>query len=203
MSPTPEGMKRLTIELPAGLHHQLKSEVTRLGLDLRAVIMPLVKSWLSGESKIKIQPAERSFEKTIHPGADGWEKSIEELVDEILKKREAVKEAEKSLEVHTVEPVIPVEKNRLEESAESLESADLLGPEEVEESEEIEENPDEEIEEIEEEKILEEMTESKPKKKKKKKKRLAGIWPWQRVIDVESGEDEGMAEPLKNYDKED
>ncbi|MBA7704307.1 hypothetical protein ES703_113111 [subsurface metagenome] len=106
-----EGMRRLTAELPASLHSEFKTEVSRQGLDLRAVVISLVKSWLKGETKIKVQPIGRSFETTIHPGADGWEKSIEKIINGIVEKKLAMKEAENGnpgsqLEVHTVEPVI-------------------------------------------------------------------------------------------------
>lgn len=171
-----EGMRRLTVEMPASLHAQFKTEVSRQGLDIRAVVIPLVKSWLSGDSKIKIQPLEPAkvgWSQTINPEAEGWTKSIEKLVNDIVKKHldQKEKEAEKSPEVHTVEKP---ESEELEEpeSKDLEENEELVLVEEVEEAAELEEaEPEQE----------------KPAKKKRKKKTV-GIWPWTTEIDDEEEE---------------
>lgn len=121
-----QGIRRLVVELPVNVHTRFKTEVSRLGLDLRGVIIHLIESWLSGNSKIKIQPA-----------VSNPEKSIEEIVEEILEKR--------------LDKYLSMKKPETESAAGSVDVHNVAEPVEVEEPEEIPEEIEEpvEVEEVE------------------------------------------------------
>lgn len=117
-----EGIRRLVVELPVNVHTRFKTEVSRLGLDLRGVIIRLIESWLSGNSKIKIQPAE---------ALRNPEESIEEIVERIIEKKFA------GIEVETETAAEPVDVHNIEEPVEVEEPEEI--PEENEEPVEVEE----------------------------------------------------------------
>lgn len=149
-----EGIRRLVVELPVNVHTRFKTEVSRLGLDLRGVIIRLIESWLSGNSKIKIQPAEVNPEDTIEYVVDKiLNESLDKKLDEILNERGLIKQGKtdsESPEVFEVEKV-----NELEEPAENSGNPDGIVEEEIQ---------------VEAVKVV--------RKKRRLIKRMMGIWPW-------------------------
>ncbi len=166
-----QGIRRLVVELPVDVHTRFKTEVSRLGLDLRGVIIRLIESWLSGNSKIKIQPAVRNPEE-----------SLEEIIERVIDKKFG------QIDIETETVAEPVDVHNVEEPIE-VEEPDRSGPEEVEEPVVIEEPA--EVEKQEDLKPRKkkmaglwpyvkevDVEEKKPDDQKPRKKR--GLWPWVR-----------------------
>ncbi|MBA7539606.1 hypothetical protein ES705_31886 [subsurface metagenome] len=159
-----QGIRRLVVELPVDVHTRFKTEVSRLGLDLRGVIIRLIESWLSGNSKIKIQPAVRNPEE-----------SLEEIIERVIDKKFG------QIDIETETVAEPVDVHNVEEPIEVEEPEEI--PEENKEPAVAEKSGDSRprkkkmaglwpyVKEV-------DVEEKKPDDQKPRKKR--GLWPWVR-----------------------
>ena len=116
-----EGTKRLIAEIPASLHLHFKTEIYRKGLNIQAVIEALIKSWLSKDSKMEIEPDVRN------PG-----ESIEEIVERVIDKKLAEIEGEEESAAEPVDVHNVAEPVEVEEPEEVEELEEFKEPEEVE-----------------------------------------------------------------------
>ncbi len=163
-----EGVKRLIAEIPASLYVRFKIECAQQGLSVKDVVLSFVESWLSGDSEIEIQPAERN------PG-----ESIEEIVERIIEKKFGeidveTETAAEPVDVHNVEePAVIEEPEKILE--ENEEPAVIEEPAEAEKSEDSKPRKKKMaglwpyVKEV-------DVEEKKPDDQKPRKKR--GLWPW-------------------------
>ncbi len=166
-----EGKTRLIAEIPATLHFHFKTEVYRQGLNMQAVIEALIKSWLSRDSKIEIEPAVQN------PGD-----SLEEIIERVIEKKFGqidveTETAAEPVDVHNVAEPVEVEKPE-EIPEENEEPAVIEEPVEAEKSEEQKPGKKKKrvglwpyVKEV-------DVEEKKPDDQKPRKKR--GLWPWVR-----------------------